>query len=1320
MNDIALSSLRVGAEIDSSKYKTGAADKVAADRAMVASAQAVGEAIAATETKISASGNVVSMLTRRYVEGQKEAQAFERDLRGLNRQLETGKVSVEQAATILVGMNQKLGINANASELAAKGQVQLAAAVGAANAQIEGQVTALAQAAVAHQAMIAAARADQQAENGRQIAVANQGKFNTVLGVQTTPSTGARSSASIFEAEFAHLDQMAQLRAQQAGALFADQFNSSVMANSGKSARASASVFEEAGAEADQMAARVAALRAELNPLAAAQDRVNAELAEYSALAARGAISADELAQAQAMARSRMAANQNGSGNHPAIANATYQFQDIAVTSAMGTSPMMIALQQGTQLGMAMETSLGGRGAAGAAKMLGSAVLGLFSPINLVAVGLTAVVAVGIQFGSKLLPQTKSLKDATEAQRKAVDELAEAYGMAGVKAEDFGKKSQAAAAAAARRENETLSEAAKATNRDTLDQLARFVVPGYHQSGSYQARSEFSDFAAPIADLSKGLQTAHPDFQTFERDTQAIVDKNPGLQGIRDKIMGIAEAAMSASGNLDGTAKVLDRINQIRLPEKGILPKGAAGDELAAMEISAKYRMQQQFNADQLSLDAKSPQELAAVARAHAAATVNSDETAGTRSTRIELAGKQALIEAEHALKEAQDQRKRSLDQTLASAKLDADLIGNTTAATEGLRMAFQLEQQVREEAARNNVAADEAEIARIKEKAAEYGKLRALQQARDTIHGQEIDLETQRAELGLIGENTLAHDRAIAVLKAEQEIRKLGIPLYGEEAEAIRRNTAELAALAEASAKAKLAADLNFEREQQFRSAQDQQIASRQQGAGLDVDLNSPAAQQMRDIARFADAKGLAVGFLTDFKSELLRNGGDVGKALGEAVLSALTASMDKSLANIFDRLATWFASWLTGQMPGAGGAGVGAAAASTVGTFANDNYAPGAVTRAPLAAAGGSALSMVGNYKAGVDPRLTDILNSAALQTPGYKVDAFSGYRPGDPRFHGRGLATDVNLTDLASGKSLGNYQDASSFRAYEEFAQNARKVQMAKYPELNDEFRWGGYFGGPKGKYGAMDQMHFDLGGGKVGMGGGSWAGGLNDNQRALFPGAESYGIGASANTATTALDKMSTNAITASQNLGGLGGSVTSAVDALTGGVGGKGGLASILEGLKPGNFTPDPGGFAAMLGIGAGTPAPAAGGGGGIFSMLLSFLPKLFGFADGTENAPEGWAWVGERGPELRKLRGGDVIRSHGRSMDMAANANMSASGGGRGQEVNLHVNVYGGSGDEHIRLLARQGAQQAIGDYHEAQASGGFGELQRRYNSQKA
>lgn len=60
-----------------------------------------------------------------------------------------------------------------------------------------------------------------------------------------------------------------------------------------------------------------------------------------------------------------------------------------------------------------------------------------------------------------------------------------------------------------------------------------------------------------------------------------------------------------------------------------------------------------------------------------------------------------------------------------------------------------------------------------------------------------------------------------------------------------------------------------------------------------------------------------------------------------------------------------------------------------------------------------------------------------------------------------------------------------------------------------------------------------------------------------------------------------------------------------------------------------------------------------------------------GFAKGTESAPEGWAWVGEEGPELRKLRAGDQIRTHRTSMDMVRRsvAAPSPTGGGR---VELH------------------------------------------------
>lgn len=161
-------------------------------------------------------------------------------------------------------------------------------------------------------------------------------------------------------------------------------------------------------------------------------------------------------------------------------------------------------------------------------------------------------------------------------------------------------------------------------------------------------------------------------------------------------------------------------------------------------------------------------------------------------------------------------------------------------------------------------------------------------------------------------------------------------------------------------------------------------------------------------------------------------------------------------------------------------------------------------------------SSFSAVGNFAArgpqNVNQTLVDILTQAASTMPGYRVEAYSGYRPGDPRFHGKGLATDLRLIG-PDGKMVPNYQSAQGYRVYEQLAKNARAIQMAQHPELADKFRWGGYFwnGGP-GNYGNADLMHFDLGGGRVGMGGGSWEGGPSKAMMAA------YGLGGASPGAT----------------------------------------------------------------------------------------------------------------------------------------------------------------------------------------------------------
>lgn len=162
-----------------------------------------------------------------------------------------------------------------------------------------------------------------------------------------------------------------------------------------KSARDSAAVFEQAAREAADFEARAKALRAHIDPLGAAQARYNAELAEYEALAKRGAITAAEHATAQGLAKQRF---DQTSQAIKGVAGATsltrqqlltlqYTFNDVVASLGSGISPMTILLQQGGQVTQAFG------GLRGTIATLGSSigvVGGVIAGVAVVVAGLTA------------------------------------------------------------------------------------------------------------------------------------------------------------------------------------------------------------------------------------------------------------------------------------------------------------------------------------------------------------------------------------------------------------------------------------------------------------------------------------------------------------------------------------------------------------------------------------------------------------------------------------------------------------------------------------------------------------------------------------------------------------------------------------------------------------------------------------------------------------------------------------------------------------------------------------------------------------------
>ncbi len=143
----------------------------------------------------------------------------------------------------------------------------------------------------------------------------------------------------------------------------------------------------------------------------------------------RSAAAAHE--SAKAMEQQRGSARQMGltAGVQTAhMTNMAAQFQDIGVTAAMGLNPMMIGLQQGTQMSLVMSDAVGRAGLAGGLRILGSGMLALLSPLSLLVIGFVALLAYLVQ----ITDWTAVLKSSLEFLSKNLYDIAKAALVVGV------------------------------------------------------------------------------------------------------------------------------------------------------------------------------------------------------------------------------------------------------------------------------------------------------------------------------------------------------------------------------------------------------------------------------------------------------------------------------------------------------------------------------------------------------------------------------------------------------------------------------------------------------------------------------------------------------------------------------------------------------------------------------------------------------------------------------------------------------------------------------------------------------------------------
>lgn len=332
-------------------------------------------------------------------------------------------------------------------------------------------------------------------------------------------------------------------------------------------AAASARAFQDAMDQRDG----IDRLRASLDPLYASSRRYESAVEQIRVAVATGAITQAEANRVLSLAESQYLGTASAatvlrntttlaSGG---VANLGYQFNDIAVMLAAGQNPLMLAIQQGTQISQV----IGPMGAAGAVSALRAAFLSMLSPVSLVTIGVIAAVAAATQWVMSLDAAEEEVVTAEDRTRKladAVQKYREASLAASASSGDMAEK-YGSMADEAQRALDVMAALAEAQALAQLGEKAEQVAASFGRIASAQ------DYMASGA-LRAGGAAAKTN-QTISAMAETLGITADQAMGVAWALRDLAEAEgpkeVAAAAQL-----VLDRLEAALGPVEGM--KGAA------------------------------------------------------------------------------------------------------------------------------------------------------------------------------------------------------------------------------------------------------------------------------------------------------------------------------------------------------------------------------------------------------------------------------------------------------------------------------------------------------------------------------------------------------------------------------------------------------------------------------------------------------------------------------------------------------------------------------------------------------------------------
>ncbi|NKM69161.1 phage tail length tape measure family protein [Rhizobium laguerreae] len=477
-------------------------------------------------------------------------------------------------------------------------------------------------------------------------------------------------------------------------------------------------------------------LEASLNAVTAAQKKGDASLAtSLSAIEKQREAIARLNAELQKLraapspttpGRPRSPANNNG--NQGSVGNIASQFFDIGTTAAF-MNPATVAIQQGPQLAQAFAGQSTKQALAGLAGGLAAIV----SPLSLVAIGLTGAAAAAISYGVSALTasdDTKKLEDAMERHDGIMKRLEDRYGSLIDKVKGYGIESTRMLSIEASSDIRGLRNANKITGEEFFSGIGTQTRGGYVADNSMFG-SGFMAFNDAITKLRNEFTAGRPDFEAFYDSIYKTAQTDPAYAKKADELAKLVAQFREGSRALEEMERIQRRLFNDVGPNGMLLSQGPTSrDDMGNLALwqsqqkVAAQRRQQSFDAQVQGVNARSPQERAAAARASAAAQYNGDESVTERRVRIEQAGALALVQAERQLADAQRDRALNLDKTLQDQQQEIDLVGKTGGAAAALRKEYELTSALRMEAARQGIDVDQKELDLIHQRAQALGEL--------------------------------------------------------------------------------------------------------------------------------------------------------------------------------------------------------------------------------------------------------------------------------------------------------------------------------------------------------------------------------------------------------------------------------------------------------------------------------------------------------------------------------------------------------------------------------------------------------------------